>query len=783
MDRDRISFRYREICGTKLNAPRNDFQNESDTLRLSIGPETSGTYFRSESVWKPLSQEITNRKRIVHATGRVWARFRIERTAITEAIRVRKRDESSTDAPPISLFLKQKQKGPSTTGVKTVPVVSSRCFCITNLLEEVKIGLQTMNEFQSDSENAEAADSTASAPARIVAAPVPAPAATTPHQSKSSTSARHTTTFDQIEPAGSSHASSLSTAAVLFEKIVFPDTSRYRLPEVDWYNENEFRVHDKVIANTTDWEIVHYYLRSTYIDELDVWNSYVHSRRFVLEWLSALPGTGGQKAEDLQFEGFEVLKRLKFRNKRVAKDAFFACYQSYVNTMTTVQRVPEQRPNTNCVWQNAPVVAALTTGWLTPNGAIEGSEQLFMLFWGEDGLMWQEFATRQPLYQPAGYQNIQRWLFRTVEGAIGTFEASLEFEKREVYERAKLQHEAPGRWMIILGELEKKQIQLLLVLLLVEQRAGGGDEEGEGGEGEDEEGGREGERGEGEGEEEDQKRRPGPSAGDQGQRTLSYNELARSTTSEIHGETAALCQRPLSGAQAPGAGGGRRGHVGSPVVADVKGSIDSVPPSTMPEVTAIEGSTDLVPAIPMPLVTDVEGSTDLVPPSTMPLVTDVDGSTDLVPPSAMPQTAVSAPQTESSCGFLEDTRDDNAPETSGQGPSGERAPGQTAIGPAGAVDPVAGAPVTGAVDPVAGAPVTRTPVGQAAGPGSEAGSARRRRNVPLTVLSLVWWLCPCYWIYKIINWLCPCYWIHKIITWLCPCLFGNNISLLPPSFF
>jgi hypothetical protein len=55
--------------------------------------------------------------------------------------------------------------------------------------------------------------------------------------------------------------------------------------------------------------------------------------------------------------------------------------------------------------------------------------------------LWQTDANPPPRYSSAGYQNIQHWLFRTVQGAIGTFEASLEFEKREVYKRAKLLHE------------------------------------------------------------------------------------------------------------------------------------------------------------------------------------------------------------------------------------------------------------------------------------------------------------------------------------------------------
>eukprot|EP00884_Botryococcus_braunii_P004473 jgi/Botrbrau1/14026/Bobra.0310s0012.1 len=153
--------------------------------------------------------------------------------------------------------------------------------------------------------------------------------------------------------------------------------------------------------------------------------------------------------------------------------------------------------------------------------------------------------------------------------------------------------------------------------------------------------------------------------------------------------------------------------------------------------TAVEGSTDLKPASTLP------GVTAVVPASTLAGITAVEGSTDLKPASKLPGVlAVSAPPTESPGDFPEKTHNDNAQETSGKGSSRESAPGQTKIGPA------------GAMDPVAGAPVTKAPEGQAIGPGSEAWTAGRRRNVQPAVLSLVWWLClPCCRICKIFKWL------------------------------
>jgi hypothetical protein len=111
------------------------------------------------------------------------------------------------------------------------------------------------------------------------------PATATPYQSKSTISARHTTTLDETVSARSSHASSLSTAAVLLENIFYPDTSRYRIPGIDWYYEHEANVCDKVVANTTDWKIVFYFLRETKVEELGESISYNGISR-ILEWCS-----------------------------------------------------------------------------------------------------------------------------------------------------------------------------------------------------------------------------------------------------------------------------------------------------------------------------------------------------------------------------------------------------------------------------------------------------------------------------------------------------------------
>jgi hypothetical protein len=56
-----------------------------------------------------------------------------------------------------------------------------------------------------------------------------------------------------------------------------------------------------------------------------------------------------------------------------------------------IGRDPAKRPKINLVRQNDPVPAILMvkTIWRTPDVEIEGSEQLFCLVWGNNGLMWQ----------------------------------------------------------------------------------------------------------------------------------------------------------------------------------------------------------------------------------------------------------------------------------------------------------------------------------------------------------------------------------------------------------
>jgi hypothetical protein len=56
-----------------------------------------------------------------------------------------------------------------------------------------------------------------------------------------------------------------------------------------------------------------------------------------------------------------------------------------------IGRDPAERSKIKSVRQNdpVPVVLKVQTIWRTPDGEIEGSEQLFVLMWGSNGLIWQ----------------------------------------------------------------------------------------------------------------------------------------------------------------------------------------------------------------------------------------------------------------------------------------------------------------------------------------------------------------------------------------------------------